>query len=100
MFRRDEGDGNPHDVVLEKLLAAGEMFRCRAIRENGKWVLNFLGQWIFSATAGMIAIGFPEGFGSKGSGTQGSGRLWKVPEEGVAGCVSFAGFWTSRCHSQ
>jgi len=48
----------------------------------------------------MIAIGFPEGFGSKGSGTQGSGRLWKVPEEGVAGCVSFAGFWTSRCHSQ
>lgn len=40
MFRRDEGDGNPHDVVLEKLLAAGEMFRCRAIRENGKRVLD------------------------------------------------------------
>ena len=35
MFRRDEGDGNPHDVVLEKLLAAGVMFRCRANRETG-----------------------------------------------------------------
>ena len=54
MFRRDEGDGNPHDVVLEKLLAAGEMFRCRAIRENGKRVLNFLGQWIFFRNSRML----------------------------------------------
>lgn len=75
MFRRDEGDGNPHDVVLEKLLAAGEMLKFFG-------TVDFLPQ---QNAQGCLQSGSQKVLGTKLKVLEGSGRF---------------GFRTSRCHSR